>query len=708
MGLTRSAMGRRAAGAEAVRTAGPEKVVALAGNPNVGKSTVFNTLTGLHQHTGNWPGKTVVNATGRCAGEKYAYTLVDLPGTYSLLARSAEEETARDFLCFGQPDAVVVVCDATCLEHNLNLVLQILEITDRVLVCVNLLDEARRKHIHVDLVALSDRLGVPVLGVVAREKQYAKHILAKLDAMMTHGWTRRAVPCAYDPAVEAAVARLEPVLHGKLEGRLNSRWLALRLLTPDLALQRSVAAFLGFDVLEDPAVTRALEEAREGLAAAGVEEAGLENRIVSALVERSRQITGQVVRQEQGSGASLDRRLDRILTSRGTGYLAMLLLLALVFWLTISGANALSDGLADGLGWLQGILSAALAGLHAPPWLHDALILGVYRVVAWVVSVMLPPMAIFFPLFTLLEDAGYLPRVAYNLDRPFQWCSACGKQALTMCMGFGCNAAGVVGCRIIDSPRERLLAILTNAFVPCNGRFPALIAVLTMFFAGAVGGSFLSALLLTLVILLGIAMTFLATKLLSVTVLRGVPSSFVLELPSYRKPQIGKVIVRSVLDRTLYVLGRAAAVAAPTGLVIWILAHVQVGGGSLLVRCAAALEPLGACMGLDGTILLAFVLGLPANEIVLPIILMIYSAQGSLMELGSLTEMFGLLVSHGWTWVTAVCFVLFSLMHWPCSTTLLTIRKETGSWKWTAAAALVPTAFGVICCSLAATILRLL
>ena len=708
MGLTRSAMGRKAAGTGAVTAAGQEKVIALAGNPNVGKSTVFNTLTGLHQHTGNWPGKTVVNATGSCAGEKYAYTLVDLPGTYSLLARSAEEETARDFLCFGQPDAVVVVCDATCLEHNLNLVLQILEITDRVLVCVNLLDEAKRKHIHVDLIALSDRLGVPVLGVVAREKQYAKHILAKLDAMMTHGWIRRSVPCAYDPAVEAAVARLEPVLRNKLKGRLNSRWLALRLLTPDLALQRSVEAFLGFDMLEDPEVTRALEEAREQLTEAGIEEAGLENRIVSSLVERSRQISGQVVRQEQGSGASLDRRLDRILTSRGTGYLAMLLLLALVFWLTISGANALSDLLAGGLGWLQGVLSAALIGLHAPPWLHDALILGVYRVVAWVVSVMLPPMAIFFPLFTLLEDAGYLPRVAYNLDRPFQWCSACGKQALTMCMGFGCNAAGVVGCRIIDSPRERLLAILTNAFVPCNGRFPALIAVLTMFFAGAAAGGLLPALLLTLVILLGVAMTFLATKLLSITVLKGIPSSFVLELPSYRKPQIGKVIVRSVLDRTLYVLGRAAVVAAPTGLVIWILANVQVGGGSLLAQCAAVLEPLGVCMGLDGTILLAFILGLPANEIVVPIILMIYSAQGSLMELGSLTEMYGLLVGHGWTWVTAICFVLFSLMHWPCSTTLLTIRKETGSWKWTAAAALVPTVFGVICCILAATILRFL
>ena len=341
--------------------------------------------------------------------------------------------------------------------------------------------------------------------------------------------------------------------------------------------------------------------------------------------------------------------------------------------------------------------------LHAPEWLHGILVLGVYRVLAWVVSVMLPPMAIFFPLFTLLEDAGYLPRVAYNLDKPFKRCCACGKQALCMCMGFGCNAAGIIGCRIIDSPRERMLAILTNNFVPCNGRFPTLIAILTMFFvgtAGGVGSSLLSAVLLTAVIVFGVAVTFAVTKLLSKTLLKGIPSSFTLELPPYRKPQIGKVIVRSVFDRTLFVLGRAICVAAPAGMVIWLMANITIGDASVLNHCASFLNPFARLMGLDGVILIAFILGFPANEIVIPIVIMAYMEQGSILDLSSLAQMKELFVANGWTWITAISTMLFSLMHWPCSTTLLTIKKETGSWKWTALAVLIPASIGFVSCIL--------
>ena len=486
------------------------------------------------------------------------------------------------------------------------------------IVCVNLLDEARRKRITIDLPELQAQLGVPVVGVTARKK---KTLTALLDALDTVAAPPQPQPDAAPPS--------------------------------------------------DPADD----------------------------VRRAEAICRACVTYGTAEYAARDRRLDRLLTSRATGYPVMLLGLAGVLWLTIAGANAPSEWLARALGWVQAQFSALLTALRAPLWLQGLLVDGMFRTLAWVVAVMLPPMAIFFPLFTLLEDAGYLPRVAYNLDRPFHACHACGKQALTMCMGLGCNAAGVVGCRIIDSERERLLAVLTNSLMPCNGRFPALIALMTMFFAAAGGSSLVSALLLTAALVLSVGLTFGATWLLSMTVLRGRPSAFALELPPYRAPQVGQVIVRSVFDRTLFVLGRAAAVAAPAGMILWTLANVHVGGASLLAWCAGALDPLGRVMGMDGVLLLAFVLGFPANEIVLPIAVMGYLAQGSLGDSLGLAQMHALLTANGWTWTTAVSAVLFFLLHWPCSTTLWTIRRETGSTKWTLLAALLPTAMGMALCT---------
>lgn len=706
MGLTKSSVGIRAidTGPAIQKLSPDDKVIALAGNPNVGKSTVFNALTGLNQHTGNWPGKTVTNAQGRCTAGGRSYVMVDIPGAYSLMAHSAEEEVARNFICFGEPDAVVVVCDATCLERNLNLVLQTLEISRRVVVCVNLMDEAERKGIKLDLELLSERLGVPVVGTTARRKKSLRLLTDCLERVCSAPEPGEPFSVRYPDAIEDAVALLEPLVEEKSAGRLNSRWLSLRLLDQDDSLIREINACLGEDFLRDEALQSALGEAMALLRERGVENADqLKDMTVAALIHSAEAICCGAVTCERSQYAETDRRLDRLLTGRLTGYPVMLALLALIFWLTISGANYPSQLLADGLFRVQDRLTELFEYLNAPDWLHGVLVLGAYRVLAWVVSVMLPPMAVFFPLFTLLEDAGYLPRVAYNLDRPFKRCCACGKQALTMCMGFGCNAAGVVGCRIIDSPRERLLAILTNNFVPCNGRFPTLIALLTMFFVGTAGGGLspvLSALLLTAAIVLGVGITFAVTKLLSETLLRGVPSSFTLELPPYRKPQIGKVLVRSVFDRTLFVLGRAAAVAAPAGLVIWLMANITAGGVSILAHCAAFLDPFARLMGLDGVILLAFILGFPANEIVIPIIIMAYTAQGSILELDSLAQMKDLFVQNGWTWVTAVSVMLFSLNHWPCSTTLLTIKKETGSLKWTALAAAIPTGVGVALCIL--------
>ena len=712
MGLTKQSVGMGAvdSGLEIKKQTPDDKIIAIAGNPNVGKSTLFNNLTGMNQHTGNWPGKTVTNAQGYCKTREHSYVLVDIPGTYSLMAHSTEEEVARNFICFGGSDGVVVVCDATCLERNLNLVLQTMEISDRVLVCVNLMDEAARKNITIDLKGLSEKLGVPVAGTIARKKQSLDQLMKQLDGLVEGTQTASPYQVEYSPIIEQAIAMAEPAVKGRVEEKVNSRWLTLKLLDSDPSLMKELREYLDEDILEVPEISLALSQAREHLAKYGITNEILKDRIVAALVASAEKICRDTVQFHKNGYNEGDRKLDKILTSRFTGYPVMIGMLAVVFWLTITGANYPSQMLADALFRLQDQLTKAFMAVGAPPWLHGLLILGVYRVLAWVVSVMLPPMAIFFPLFTLLEDSGYLPRIAYNLDKPFKSCHACGKQALTMCMGFGCNAAGIVGCRIIDSPRERLIAMITNNFVPCNGRFPTLIAIISMFFVGVSGGAFdsmLSALLLTLFIVLGVCMTFAVSKVLSMTVLKGIPSSFTLELPPYRRPQIGKVIVRSVFDRTLFVLGRAIAVAAPAGLLIWIMANVQLDGITLLAHFSGFLDPFARLLGMDGVILMAFILGLPANEIVIPIIIMAYMAQGSLLEFDSLAQLRDLLVNNGWTWITAVSTMLFSLMHWPCTTTLLTIRKESGSLKWTAMSFLVPTVCGIVLCFAFATVARM-
>ena len=602
--------------------------IAIAGNPNVGKSTVFNSLTGLHQHTGNWPGKTVSNASGIANFNDKDFLLVDIPGTYSIMSNSQEEEIARDYICFGNPDCTVVVLDATCLERNLNLVFQIMEITPNVIVCVNLLDEAKKKKIKINLKLLSEILEVPVVGTTARNKKTLVHLLDTIYKVCTGE-----IKCS-----------------------------AKQLTFPN----------------------KCSDEEK-----------------VATIMKHCEEISDKVCSFSRNSCNSFDRKIDKIITSKIWGIPIMLLFLAMIFWITIIGANYPSQLLSDVFAYLQDKLIYGSQLINMPNWLSSMLILGVYQTVTWIIAVMLPPMAIFFPLFTIMEDLGYLPRIAFNMDKCFKKACTNGKQMITMCMGFGCNAAGVCGCKIIDSPRERLIAILTNAFVPCNGRFPFLITIATIFIAVGFSGftaSIISTLSVVGIILLGIIMSLLVSRFLSKTLLKGVPSSFVLELPPYRKPQFGKIIVRSIFDRTLFVLGRALTVAIPAGFIIWIFANIFINDLSLLDYVATFLTPFAKLMGLDGYILTAFILALPANEIVLPIILMGYLGGTSLNNISDTFAIGDILVQNGWTILTAINVMIFVVLHFPCGTTLLSIKKETKSWKWTALAFVLPTVCGIILC----------
>lgn len=512
------------------------------------------------------------------------------------------------------------------------------------------------------------------------------------------------VKVKYNDNIENKVLHIEKIIGKYVINKINNtRWLSLKIIEKDKTILDSVNKYLKVNLVDELYNIGELELHGSNH--------DIRDQIVTSIIKLAEDISSQVVYTENPNYNELDRKIDDILTSKTFGIPTMIALLGAIFWITIEGANIPSEAIAGVLFSIEEKITGFFITYNLPDWLHGALVLGVYRTVAWVVSVMLPPMAIFFPLFTLLEDLGYLPRVAFNLDNFFKKACTHGKQALTMCMGFGCNAAGVIGCRIIDSPRERLIATITNVFVPCNGRFPTLIILTTIFIAGAAAGplrALIAALTITGIIIFGIIMTLLTSWVLSKTILKGIPSSFTLELPPYRKPQVGIIIVRSILDRTIFVLGRAVMVAAPAGLVIWLLANNQVNGIRLLDYCAQFLQPFAYLLGLDGNILMSFILGLPANEIVLPIIIMNYTLAGSMTELKSMEALRGLLVYHGWNWLTAINVMLFSLMHFPCSTTLLTIKKETKSWKWTFASFIIPTLVGLIIIFTFTQVVRLL
>ena len=570
--------------------------VALAGNPNVGKSTLFNTLTGSRQHTGNWPGKTVGVEKGYKKWKDTRFQFLDLPGTYSMQGNSPEEQTAAAYLNNENFDCTVVVCDGSCLERSLLLALQLIQQQTKIVVCVNLMDEAQCQGISVDAKKLEDMLDTPVVLTSA----------------------------------------------GKGEG-----------------------------------IQKLLEQVR--YTALSPPKQNLPNWAshVAAAEEMVKMCTCQVRNDD------FRQQVDRLIVSRRFGIPLMYLLLFVVLWLTVWGANypgkLLESIFSSGYYWLQSML------IWMPVWLREVLLDGIYATCTRVISVMLPPMAIFFPLFSILEDIGYLPRMAFMLDPCMARCGGCGKQALTLCMGLGCNAVGVMGCRIIDSPRERLAAILTNAMVPCNGRFPALILLASVFFPK------LGVVAVAACVALGAAGATVTSGILCKTVLRASSSSFLMEIPPFRRPRLGKILRQSLVEKAGAMVWRTMKVAAPAGVILWL--GVKTG---LLPVLAAWLEPLGLLLGMSGVILLGFLFCLPANELLLPVIIMMFTGVANLQTVSLLNAR--QLLLENISLQNAICMMVFTLFHWPCATTLMTVYRETGSLRKTAAAAMLPTAVGCFLC----------
>lgn len=684
--------------------------IALAGNPNTGKSTLFNALTGLKQHTGNWPGKTVTRAEGSFLYGDQTYRLVDLPGTYSLMSTSEDEEVARDYILFGEPDVTVVVVDAGRLERHLSLVVQIQEITSKVVVCLNLMDEAKRHGVEIDVRGLSRDLGVPVIPTSARNKDGITDLLHAIDQVATgrfvaeqkniaeiSGDSRKAIQ-----AIATDLLTLDPNL-------ASVHWMAMRLIQQDKSIQTALVSGALSSLITEKQIEPILEKAHQYAEALGLD---YSDHVAGAIFSQvSKIVQGRVKTDEHQRAFRMDRLIDKVVTSRSLGFPLMLVLLGGVLWITIIGSNYPSQALSYLLlDQVYPLLKEGASSLSFPWWLSGFLIDGIYLATAWVIAVMLPPMAIFFPLFTLLEDFGYLPRVAFNLDRIFKGAGAHGKQALTMSMGFGCNAAGVVATRIINSPREKLIAIITNNFSLCNGRWPTQILMATIFIGALVPkymANTVSTLAVVGIVVLGISFTFFTSWLLSKTMLKGQSSFFTLELPPYRPPKVWQTIYTSLIDRTLIVLWRAIVFAAPAGAIIWLVCNIYIADKSMALWMIDGLNPFAVLLGLNGVILLAYIVAIPANEIVIPTILMLTA-----MVLGDATlgegagvmfevsdgEIATILQTAGWTTLTGINLMLFSLLHNPCSTTIYTIYKETHSVKWTTVASILPVIYGLIVC----------
>jgi ferrous iron transport protein B len=671
-------------------------VVAMAGNPNVGKSAIFNALTGGRQHVGNWPGKTIERAEGVFYAGDSEIRLVDLPGTYSLAAQSPEEVIARDYILSEEPNVVVNIVDATSLERNLNLTLQILELTDRVVVALNLMDEVERQGWEIDAQALEADLGVPVIPTVATEAEGLPELVAALVDVASG--TRPTEPASVDYGVtvnghvddlQADLEALGMADPARATGG-RRRWLALRLLEDDPEI---VQAFKVGDLSACCLGAGAASPSPEALQSVLRKAARLREstrpdarvEIVRRRYEFAHDLVQPVMHRVRPASESRTEQVDRFVTHRVWSWPMMLGILIIVLWITIEGANVFSAMLDSVVVWLAGWSRQLLLALDAPWWVTGSLVDGLIVGTGTVVAVMLPPMVIFFTAFNLLEDIGFLPRVAFNLDRLMRVVGSQGKHTLVAMMSFGCNVTGVLSCRIIENAKDRVVAVVTSPLILCNGRFGAGLALIILFFGDR-------ALLVTLVYLtISVGAMLLATWLLNRFLFRQEPGGFVMELPPYRRPKWDQVVRRTLIHQVGHTMGRAVMIAAPATLIIWLLGNLPPNAAfeqtplGWLVR---ALAPLGVPFGLSGEMLTALLFTLPAKEIVVPSLAMTYGLQTTLADSQAVLDY----LVQSWTPLLAFSFLMFYMLYLPCLVTVWATWKETRSPKWTALSMLLPLA----------------